>query len=74
VPGFVIHFHLHEHIAREELALTAALLPFLHLDHFFGRDENLAEFVLQPHALDALFQGRLHLVFEIRIGVNDVPS
>ena len=56
VPGVIVHLHLHEHISRKELALTAALLPFLHLDHFLGRDENLTELVLQPHALDALFE------------------
>ena len=73
VPGLVIHFHLYEHVARKELALTATLLSFLHLDHFLGRDKYFTKLVFQSHALDALLEGRFHLVFEIRIGVNDVP-
>ena len=56
VPGLVVHFHLHEHVAREELAFAAALLPFRISTHFFGRHQDLAELVLQTHALDALFE------------------
>ena len=73
VPGLVIHLHLYEHVSGEEFSLAAPLASLFHLDHLFGRDEDLSELVLQAHALDALFQGMLHLVFEIRIGVNDVP-
>ena len=73
VPGLVIHLHLYEHVSGEEFSLAAPLASLFHLDHLFGRDEDLSELVLQAHALDALFQGLLHLVLEIRIGVNDVP-
>ncbi len=74
MPGFVVHFHLHQDIAGKELALTAALLSFLHLDDFLGRHQDLAELVLQTQEFDALFERSLYLVFEIGIRVNDVPA
>jgi hypothetical protein len=46
VPGIVVHFHLDQDVAREELALRDALLAALHFDDFFDRNENLAELVL----------------------------
>jgi hypothetical protein len=46
--------HLHEHVAREELALALALLAVAHLDDFFGRHEDLAELGLEPVRRDAI--------------------
>jgi hypothetical protein len=43
VPGVFVHFHLHEHIAREEFAVGLALLTVAHFHHFFGRHQNFAE-------------------------------
>ena len=74
MPGLVVHLHLDQYVAGEELALTAALLALLHLDDLLGRHENLAKLALKTHALDALLQRCLHLVLEVRIGVNDVPA
>ncbi len=74
MPGLVIHLHLDQHVAREELALTATLLAFPHLHDLFGRDDDLAELVLQTRQLDALFERGLHLVLEIRVGMDDVPA
>src|SRR5690606_9399689 len=36
MPGGLIHFHLHQHVAGIELALALALLALAHLDHLFG--------------------------------------
>ncbi len=74
MPGFVVHFHLDQHIARKELALAAALVAFLHLDHFLGRHQDVAKLVLQAHQLDALLERCLHLVLEVRVSVDDVPA
>ena len=74
MPGLIIHLHLYQYVAWEKLAFATTLLAFLHLDHFLGRDQDLAEFLLQTHALDTFLERRFHLVFEIRIGVNYVPA
>src|SRR5690606_10446897 len=73
MPGLVVHFHLYEHVAREELALALAALAFPHLDDLLGRHENLAELVLEPVALDPLLERLLHLVLVVRVRVDDVP-
>ena len=74
VPGLVVHFHLHQHVTREELALAATFLPLLHFHHFFGGDKNVTELVFQPHELDALLERGFHLVLEVGVGVHDVPA
>src|SRR5690606_20464054 len=73
MPGLVVHFHLYEHVPREELALALAALALPHLDDLLGRHENLAEFGLEPVALDALLEGLRHLVLVVRVRVDDVP-
>ena len=45
VPGLVVHFHLDQHVAREEPPLGDRLLAVLELDDFFRRDQNAAELV-----------------------------
>jgi len=37
MPGLVGQFHLHQHVAGEELALGVHLGATPHLDHFLGR-------------------------------------
>src|SRR5882672_8095374 len=74
VPGVLIHLHLHEHIARVELALALALHAIPHLDHFFGRNEDFAKLRLQSRAANPLFEGLLHAVLEVRVGMDHVPS
>src|ERR1700739_2977660 len=74
MPGVLVHFHLHQHVAGKELAVGFALLAVAHLDHLFRGHENLAELAFQARALDALFERFRHLVLEIRVGVNYIPS
>ena len=73
MPTRLVHFHLHENVAWEELALAAPLLSAAHLHALFGGNEDVAELIFQSVALDPLFQGRLHLMFVIRVRVDDVP-
>ena len=44
MPCVIVHVHLNEHVAGKELAVATAFLPGPHLDHFFGWDQNVAEF------------------------------
>ena len=74
VPGLVVHFHLDEHVAREELALGDGLLTATHLDHLFDRNQDLAEAVLHPGTVDAIDQRALNGLLEARIGVNHIPT
>ena len=46
-----VHLHFDQHVAGEKLALGDVLLAALHLDHFFDRHQDLAEFVLHAGAL-----------------------
>src|SRR5579864_823986 len=73
VPGLLVHFHLHQHVAGIELALALALLTVAHLDDLFGRHEDLAKALAESGALDALLERLGHAVLEIRVGVHDVP-
>ena len=73
MPRVVGHVHLDQDVAREEppraLHLAAAAL----LDDVLGRDQHLADLVLQPVRLHALLERLPHLVLEARVGVDDVP-
>src|SRR6056297_1284328 len=74
VPGILVHFHLDQHVARKELALAPTLHALFHFDDFLGRNENFAKLLFHAGSLDTLFQRALNLLFEARIGVNDVPA
>ena len=66
--------HLHQHIAREELALGVDLAAAAHLGDLFGRHQHLLEQILKP-ALLRLFPNQFRdLLLEVRIGVNDIPA
>src|SRR3954462_5409490 len=73
VPGAVVELHLHEDVAREELALRGALLPLHHLHHVLHRDEDVAEVFVEGVLLDLLLERLLRLVLEARVRVHDVP-
>src|SRR3954463_3435840 len=73
VPGPVVQLHLHEDVAREELALRGALLPLHHLHHVLHRDEDVAEVFVEGVLLDLLLERLLRLVLEARVRVHDVP-
>ena len=47
VPGFVGHFHLDQHIAREETALGHRFAAILDFDHFFQKG-------IEPGTFDVL--------------------
>src|SRR6185436_141728 len=74
VPGLLVHLHLHQHVAGEELAVALALLTVAHLHDLFGRHEDLAELFLQTLQPDALLQSVRDAVLEVRIGMHDVPA
>src|SRR5882672_10936328 len=74
VPGVVGHVHLDEHVAREELPLGDILLAALHLDHFLGGHQDLAELLLHAGAVDPVEQRLLHRLLEARIGMDHVPA
>jgi hypothetical protein len=73
VPGVVGHFHLDEHVAREEFALGNILLPALHLDDFFHRHQDLAELFLHAGACDTVDQRALHALLEAGVRVHYIP-
>src|SRR6185436_7435152 len=74
VPGVVVHLHLDQHVAREELALGHVLLSALHLDHFLDRHQDLAEHVRHAGAIDPVLERALHRLLEAGVGMHDVPS
>src|SRR5881394_744715 len=74
VPGVVVHLHLDQHVAREELALGHVLLAGFHLDDFLDRHQDLAELVLHAGAVDAVLERARHRLLETRVGVHHVPT
>jgi hypothetical protein len=68
------HFHLHQHVAREELALGVDLAATAHLDDLLGRNDHVCRTGLQassaPFWLDVLGD----LALEVRVSLNDVPA
>src|SRR5687767_8145944 len=74
VPGVVVHLHLDQHVAGEELALRHVLLAALHLDDLLHRHQDLAELVGHAGAVDAVFERALHRFLEPGIGVHHVPA
>ncbi|CAI8864575.1 Secreted protein [Pseudomonas soli] len=74
VPSPFVHFHLDQYIAREEFALALALLAVAHFNDFFGRDQDLAEFVFHASQLDALDQGAHHMLLVTRVSMHYVPT
>src|SRR5580765_1550528 len=74
VPGVVVHLHLDEHVAGEELALRHVLLAALHLDDLLHRHEDLAELVGPAGAIDPVLERTLHRLLEAGVGVHDVPA
>src|SRR5690606_15707929 len=65
---------LHEHVAREELALRTALLARTHLDHFFGRDQDLAKAILHLRTGDAVTQRLRHRLLEAGVRMHHIPT
>src|SRR5436190_7650587 len=74
VIGAVRHLHLHQHVAREELALRGHLASASHLDHLLGGHQHLLEKIREARGLGAILDRLGHLPFEVRLGVHDVPA
>ncbi|MCY1560958.1 hypothetical protein D9M68_981570 [compost metagenome] len=74
VPGFIVHHHFHQHIAREELAFGGALLTVLHFHDFFGRHQDAAKLALHAFAVDTFDDVALGSLFHAGIGVHHVPA
>src|SRR5206468_1417120 len=77
VDRFLIEHHLHQDVARVDLALHRHLFAVLDLDHFLGRDQGLANRTLRLGArifLDPPLHQRPHLVFVPRGDLNRVPA
>jgi len=74
VPGVVVHLHLDQDVAGEEAPLGDRPLAVLHLHHFLGRDEDLAELLLHAGPLDAVLQRAGHALLHARVGMHHVPT
>ncbi|MPN05817.1 hypothetical protein SDC9_153071 [bioreactor metagenome] len=74
MPGFVVHFHFHQHIAREKLAFRDAFLTALHFDDFFDWHQNLPKGILHASTIDAIDQSALHRLLETRVSVHHIPA
>ena len=73
MPGVVVHFHLDEDVAREELPLGFPLLPSLERQDLFGRNKDLGDPILQPQLGHRFQYAGLHLVLKAGIRMHHVP-
>src|SRR5207302_10715346 len=74
VPGVVVHDHLHEHVAGEDLFLRDAALAVLDLDLVLGGNEDPEDLVLHRHGRHAALQVGANLVRIPGIGMADIPG
>ena len=74
VIGLIGHVHLHEHIAREELALGIDLAAAAHLDDLFGRHDHVLEQLLELVLRDLLANVLGDLALEVAVRLNDIPA
>src|SRR5579859_7670149 len=74
MKGFVRQLHLDEYVAREKLPLRVDLAATAHFRDLLDRHQHLLEQLFEP-ALLGLFADRFSdLLFEVGIGVDDVPA
>ena len=73
VPEFVVHFHFHQHVARIEHALAGDLFAVAKLNHFFGRDQQLANAIGKTKCLGTGAQRFGNLLLKTGVSVDDVP-
>ena len=71
---FVREVALHQNVTGEKLSFGIHFSPATDFDHLFGRDQDLGEFVFKTAMRGLLTNGFDDLLFEVRIGVNDVPA
>src|SRR6476620_5317759 len=74
MEGLVGQLHLDQDIAREKLAFGVDLAAAAHLGDLFGRHQHLLEQFVEPALLRLLADRVRDLLFEIRIGVDDIPA
>src|SRR5436190_3301221 len=68
------HFHLHQHITGKKASLALHLAATAHLHDLFGRHEYRLEKLAETLGGGLLFDRLGYPLFEVRIGVNDVPA
>src|SRR6185437_2882788 len=73
MPGLVGQIHLHQHIARKELALRADLGAALDLDDFLGRHQHFLELLGHVLLLGLLADRLSDLLLEAGIDMDDIP-
>src|SRR5690606_24780093 len=72
--SLVRQIHLHQHIAGEELALGIDLATAAKFDNFLCRHQHFIEMLSKPVAFRLLTDRLRDLLFEVRIGVDDIPA
>ena len=60
----IVHFHIDQHIAGEELSVALAALAIAHLNNFFGGDKNVAKELVEPAAFYVLLKQPFYLLFK----------
>src|SRR5262245_18308443 len=73
VSRLVVQVHLDHHVGREGLALRDLPLAVLHFGEILGRNQDLAEMIVEGGGMNRLLEIRLHLVLVARVGVDHVP-
>ena len=73
-PGFLGEDHLHHQVAGVDALLDGAAFAFLDLDLFDGGDDDVENFILHPHRVDALLEVVAHFVFLPGVAVDDIPG
>src|SRR5699024_6103551 len=73
MPCFVVHFHLNQHIAREELALRCVLPSLANFDDFLGGNQDLAKLILHAGSRYMFLQRLLDTLFILRKCVYHIP-
>lgn len=74
IPSVVVHDHLDQDVAGEELALYHVLLAVLDLRHHLRRHLDVADQILQTAVIHHGLKVRRYLVLIAGISVYDVPE
>src|SRR5579884_239298 len=73
VPRVVVHDHVDQDVAGEDLPLHRPALAVLDLDLLLGRDHDLEDLVAHAHRFDAVLEVGLDLVLIPRVRVDHIP-
>ncbi|CDZ88858.1 hypothetical protein RHRU231_450025 [Rhodococcus ruber] len=72
-PRFVVQFHPHQDVARQDLAVDLLALAVLDLGDLFGGHLDLEDVLPEVQVLHAGLEVGLDLVLVTGVGVHDVP-